>query len=261
MTDINAEDTDGNGIPDHQELEGPTDMDKDGTPDSEQDDIKCLSAEGQTTYVGISVKDSPSVLAIDSVLSEDPSDLLAQSDASDKPDTLPFSLTHFKLLLNAPGDEAEVTVYLSEKAPEDSKLYKYDPIEDIWHDYSDYAEIGPRGKSFTVTLKDGGFGDADGTENGIIIDPTGIGAVTAATPSIGGGDEFGSGLEEFLDGLNISCFISTAAHQSANAQPPDLWREIRGRELAIFFVMLLLYFSTKAVVMKIWRNRGLIRID
>lgn len=262
MTDINAEDIDGNGIPDHQELEEPTDMDKDGTPDSEQDDIKCLSAEGQTTYVGISVKDSPTVLAIVSVLSEDPSDLLAQSDASDKPDSMPFSLIHFKLLLNAPGDETEVTVYLSEKAPEDSKLYKYDPIEDIWHDYSDYAEIGPRGKSFTLTLKDGGFGDADGTENGIIIDPTGIGAVTASsTPPVDGGDEFDNDLEEFLDGLNISCFISTAAHQSGNPQPSDLWREIRGRELAIFFVMLLLYFAGKAAAVKIRRNRGFVRID
>ncbi|MGD8523304.1 MAG: fibronectin type III domain-containing protein [Desulfobacterales bacterium] len=262
MTDINAEDADGNGIPDHQELERPTDMDKDGTPDSEQDDIKCLSAEGQTTYVGVSIKGSPTVLAIDSVFSEDPGDLLAQSDASDKPDSMPFSLIHFKLLLNAPGDEAEVTVYLSEEAPEGSRLYKYDPIEDIWHDYSDYAEIGPLGKSFTLTLKDGGFGDTDGSENGIIIDPTGIGAVTATTAPVApvapvdSGDEFDNDLEEFLDGLNVSCFISTAAYQSSNPQPSDVWREIRGRELAIFFVMLLLYYAVKALARKIrWGHR------
>jgi hypothetical protein len=263
MTDINTEDTDGNGIPDHQELEGPTDMDGDGTPDSEQDDIKCLSAEGQTVYIGISVKGSPNVLAIGSVLSEDPSDLLAQSDASDKPESMPFSLIHFKLLIDVPGDEVEVTVYLSEEAPEDSKLYKYDPIEDYWQDYSEYAEISPSAKSFTLTLKDGGFGDADGTENGIIVDPSGIGAdvTSSAPPSLDDDDEFDNDLEEFLDGLNISCFISTAAHQSGNPQPSGLWREIRGRELAILFVMLLLFFAGKAAAMKIRRYRGFVRYE
>jgi hypothetical protein len=257
MTDINAEDADGNGIPDHQEVEGRTDMDGDGRGDSRQDDIKCLSSEGQTSYVGISIKDSPNVLAIDSVWSEDPSDLLAQSDASDKPESMPFSLIHFKLLIDVPGDEVEVTVYLSEVAPEDSKLYKYDPIEDIWQDYSDYGEFSPSGKSFTLTLKDGGFGDADGTENGIIVDPSGIGAAD----SVDDDDEFDNDLEEFLDGLSISCFISTAAHQSHNQQPSDLWREIRGRELAILFVMLLLFFAGKAVAMKIRRNRGFVRYE
>jgi hypothetical protein len=263
MTDINAEDADGNGIPDYQELEGPTDMDGDGTTDSEQDDIKCLSAEGQTTYVGISVKDSPTVLAIDSVLSEDSAALLAHSNAGNKPDSLPFSMIHFKLLLKAPGDEALVTVYLSEETPQDSKVYKYDPIEDIWQNYSDHAQISPSGRSFTLTLKDGGFGDADGTENGIIVDPSGIVAAAASTPnaSIDDDDEFDNDLEEFLDGLNISCFIATAADQSVNPQPSDIWREIRGRELAILFVMLLLFFAGKAAAMKIRRNRRFVKID
>ena len=264
MTDINHGDTDGNGILDYQELEGPTDMDGDGTPDSEQDDIKCLSAEGQTAYIGISVKDSPAVLAIDSVFSEDGAALLVQSNASNRPDSLPFSMIHFKLLMNAPGDEAVVTVYLSEEIPQDSKVYKYDPIDDIWQDYSDHAEINAGGKSFTLTLKDGGFGDADGIENGIIVDPSGIGAdvsSTAPPPDNDDDDEFDNDLEEFLDGLNISCFISTAAHQSGNPQPSDIWREIRGRELAILFVGLLLFFAGKAVALKIRQSRRFIKIE
>ncbi|UCG07373.1 MAG: fibronectin type III domain-containing protein [Desulfobacterales bacterium] len=261
MTDINAEDIDGNGIPDHQELEGPIDMDKDGTRDSKQDDIKCLSAEGQTTYLGISVKGCPTVLAIDSVVSEDARDVLEQSSASEKPDSMPFSLIHFKLLVNAPGDEALVTVYLSESAPENSKLYKYDPIEDIWYDYSDYAEFSPNGTSFTLTLQDGGFGDADGTENGIIVDPSGIGADIYAATSIDDDDEYDNDLEKLLDRINVSCFISAAADPSGNQQPWDLWREIRGRELSILFVMLVLIYACRVVEMKLRRGRRYIKID
>ncbi len=38
------------------------------------------------------------------------------SDTTNKPDNMPLGLVNFKVLVNSPGDTAEVTVYLSEAA-------------------------------------------------------------------------------------------------------------------------------------------------
>lgn len=43
------------------------------------------------------------------------------------------------------------------------------------------ATLLPDGTSVTLELTDGGFGDADGVENGIIVDPSGL-AGTTTTP-------------------------------------------------------------------------------
>ena len=65
----------------------------------------------------------------------------------------------------------------------------YDSVEDTWQVYSDYAQFNPDGNSVTLTLVDGGIGDADATENGIIIDPSGIGISSgdAVSSAAGGG--------------------------------------------------------------------------
>ena len=52
---------------------------------------------------------------------------------------------------------------------------KYDLI-DGWYIYNDYALINASRTSVSLKLKDGDFGDGDGTENGIIIDPSGPGS-------------------------------------------------------------------------------------
>ena len=117
---------------------------------------------------------------------------------------MPFGLINFKLLLTQPGEEAEVTVYLSEPASENRKWYKYDPVEATWQDYSAYAQLSPDGASIVLTLQDGGFGDADGTANGIIVDPSGIGVAAASS------DDNDNGLTELADGFSYSCFISAA---------------------------------------------------
>jgi hypothetical protein len=56
-TASDPDDTDGNGIPDEQEVETPSDLDGDGTWDSEQDTIKCVTTdEGKT--LGLSFESS-----------------------------------------------------------------------------------------------------------------------------------------------------------------------------------------------------------
>jgi hypothetical protein len=65
-----------------------------------------------------------------------------------------------------------------------------------WQDYTQYTTFNPDGRSVTVELKDGGHGDSDGVENGIIVDPGGVVGSTGGVDSGGGGG---------------GCFVATAA--------------------------------------------------
>ena len=68
-----------------------------------------------------------------------------------------------------PGDTAVVKLYFSKAASYSSKWYLYDAIADRWYDFSAYAKFAGDRKSVTLTLKDGGPGDADGVANGVIV--------------------------------------------------------------------------------------------
>ena len=138
-----------------------------------------------------------------------------------------------------------VTIHLSRAALEKGVLYKYDAVNDQWMDYSDYAEFSPNHKEVYLTLKDGGFGDVDGIENGIIVDP-----LTVAGASSGGGDG-DSGVTsavDFVEGIlpEALCFISTATQQPGGGL--NIWSEIRGRELAILFAIILLGYVVRLVL-------------
>jgi hypothetical protein len=246
LTDMNDEDPNGNGIPDYQEIEKSTDMDADGIPDEEQDDIKCAYTKDGQRFIGVSVKDSPTVVALVSIFAEDPGNILAESvEDSLAPKTMPFDLLHFKLLVNEPGAEAVVTIYFSTETPNSSGWYKYDPIELVWYDYSDYATFGPGRRSVTLLLKDGGIGDADGVENGIIVDPSGVGTIETS-------DEDGAE-NQMMDDLGISCFITTASYQSTDSGSTNLLHKIHGRELSIILVLLLLIFTVKVAL--VWNRK------
>ena len=87
---------------------------------------------------------------------------------------MPFGLINFKIAVAKPGDQAVVKLYFSKAASYFSKWYKYDPIADKWYDFSAYAKFAADRRSVTLTLLDGGPGDADGVANGVIVDPAGI---------------------------------------------------------------------------------------
>jgi hypothetical protein len=201
-----------NGILDVQEV-GPTiDLDKDGVKDNEQRTIKSVKMEGTTVQIGVSIKDCPTAVAVESVESEDP----RQPDAyaSDKPKRMPFGLINFKIAVAKPGDTATVKLYFSALAPLRSKWFKYDPIADRWYDFSAYAKFSADRRSLTLTLRDGGAGDADGVANGVIVDPAGI--VEEADAEIVGSD---SGAGDIASGGGSGgggCFINTA-HEGAAA--------------------------------------------
>ena len=102
-----------------------------------------------------------------------------------------------KITVDTYGDTVEVTVYLSEAAPDDYGWYKYLPGSG-WLDFSANARFNAARDQVVLTLTDGGPGDDDGVVNGVITDPSGLGTdQDAPFISISGGG--GSG----------GCFIST----------------------------------------------------
>jgi len=190
------DDHNSNGIPDNQEIDNKVDLDGDGTADINQSDIKCVNTVVGDGQIGISIKGSTTVTSIDSIKSIDPGEI---PDTTNKPDDMSMPLGHlaFKLNVSNAGDTTEITVYFSEAAPSDAQWFKYASISG-WQDYSDHATFSADRKSVVLELEDGGYGDADGTANGVIVDPSG----------------FTSSLSSSTNSSNSFCFIATAAYGS-----------------------------------------------
>jgi hypothetical protein len=243
LTDVNRQDDDANGIPDHQEVDSSVDLDEDGVPDIDQDDIKCVKVGDGSTQIGVSIKDSVTVQSITAIESENPEDSNTDLSAIGKPESMPFGLLNFKLIVDQPGDEAVVTIYLSEPAPYSAVWYKYDPVNKIWQDYSEYTEFSADRKSVYLTVIDGGFGDADGIENGVIIDPLALGTPSSSVSgSSGAGAASGSG-----SGGSSGCFINTAHPGLSTQKPLDIWKKMRGIELAMMFLVPLLILGFRNI--------------
>jgi hypothetical protein len=207
-TAVSDADLNANGILDLQEVDVAEDLDKDGVKDNQQTTIKSIKMEGTRFKIGVSIKNCPTALAVESAESEDPQ--LPDAYASQKPKRMPFGLINFKIAVANAGDSAAVTLYFSAPAPFRSKWFKYDPIGDKWYDFSAHAKFAKDRRSITLALQDGGSGDADGIANGVIVDPAGIveepdaevvSGDSGAASSGGGGGAGGGG----------GCFISVVA--------------------------------------------------
>ena len=235
LTEVNRWDGDGNGIPDHQEVDASVDLDEDGTPDIDQDDIKCVNVEDGTAQIGVSIRDSVTVQSIAAIESENPDNPDANLATEGKPDAMVFGLLNFKLIVDEPGDEAVVTIYLSEPAPFNAVWYKYDSVNRIWQDYSEYTEFSENRRAVYLTLIDGGFGDADGIENGVIIDPLALGVPAPAAPALPLGD------------AGSSCFITTANPGLKANKPFNIWQRMRGLEPAMMFLVPLLFIYLRKI--------------
>jgi len=238
-TQVDPDDSNDNGIPDEQEVETISDLDGDGTNDADQNTIKCVkTAAGKT--LGISFKGSSTVLEIDSMSAEYDGTNEIYAAASSAPTEFPFGLINFKLIMDQPGDQAEITIYFSEPAPPGGRWFKYDPIEATWTDFSSQTDFSEDRQSVTLSLVDGGEGDADGTANGIIVDPSGVG-ISSSSIGSGGGD---------ANPVANACFITTASSHSGGKQAGSVWNEIHGRELAFILVLLGLLKALTMVLKK-----------
>ncbi len=194
-------DQDSDGIPDNQEVDADTDLDEDGQPDLTQAGIKSVTTTGNSGQAAISSEGALNINAIVSIEATDPASLTAHGSP---PDEMPLGMISFKLLTDNPGDLAEFTIYFSEAAPEDARWIKYD-AENGWQDYSAHAEFSSDRKSIRIEILDGGFGDADGVANGIILDPSGFGTSNpVANTLVTSSDSVSSG-----GGGGGGCFIST----------------------------------------------------
>ena len=209
-TESVTNDLNGNGIPDDQELQ---DIPINGVMAS----LTPLPADYQPT--GISVDSGDTVNAIEQVVVMDP----AQFEADETtPDQLPSGMVAYKLILNQPGDQAQVTIRLSQAAPAGSQWVKYDSING-WQSFTDHAVFSADGRSVTLSIKDGEFGDADGAVNGIIVDPSGLAASesTASTSTSSGGGGGGGG-----------CFIGSLDNRSPSSQGIQVqaaWQWLKNR--------------------------------
>ncbi len=192
------EDRNFNGIPDNQEITDPkVDLDSNGTPDVDQDNISSIKTTVGDAQIGIT--GLTNVASVESVKSVDPADI---SETENRPVNMLFGLVSSALNVDNPGDVATVNLYFSEPVPSGDKWYNYDPVNGWW-DYSEHAAFSDDRKSVRLELKDGGFGDSDGTENGVIIDQSGFG--TPPSDSNGGSGD-----------TSDSCFIAS----SCNSQWP-----------------------------------------
>jgi chitinase len=226
-TELNIADSDGNGIPDDQEVDAGLDLDGNGTPDNDQSDIKCVNVDAGAAQIGISIQNADMVQAIVGLETQSPRAILSRQVSVEPPSNLLYGLMSFKLIVDEPGDEVVVTLHLSEVAPPGAQWFKYDPVEDTWQDYSAYTEFSADRKRVFLTLLDGGFGDADGIENGIIVDPLALSASSlgaAETTAAGGGSGAG-------------CFIGVAA-QNITQERFSVNRHQIGKFLWLLTVML-----------------------
>lgn len=125
-------------------------------------------------------------------------DSVEVGSGANRPDIL-TGVISFKVALLNGATSAAVTVNLLTPAPEDAVWYKYH-VENGWTPYAD-ATLSSDRKSVTIHLVDGGPGDDDGVQNGVIVDPSGLGYSDADPGSSLGNDATSSSSSN-------GCFIS-----------------------------------------------------
>ncbi len=164
-----ADDSNSDGVPDRQEADITTDLDNNGIPDKNQNDIKSVSTAFENGQTGIRIPaDAAAPESLRSVSSDE------ISDTDSRPEDMPLGMVSFRMRTRSPGDTAGVTVYFSETLPDDAVWHTYSTVNG-WQDYSDHAVFSADRKSVMLELTDGGFGDADGAANSVIVNTSGYG--------------------------------------------------------------------------------------
>ena len=195
-------DADQDGVPDSHEVGSTVDLNGDGIPDDNQPELikDAKTALGNNVAVGV-CKDSDSIVEIETLDTINPATIL---DKTNRPSDLMYGLVTYRVRVETPGSTATVTLYFSSDISSAQGYYVYDTVNG-WQDYAQHATFNADGRSVTVELQDGGFGDSDGIANGVIVDPGGV--VTIASGGTGTASSSGSG------GGGGGCFIATAASE------------------------------------------------
>ena len=186
-------DGDGDGILDDQEI---ADNEIDPALNATQDMVVVKTPDSANPQLGLLLSTNADIISFRAV----DADSVEVGSIANRPGIL-TALVSIKLALHSGQTTASYTVYLSEPAPENALWYKYD-LENGWEPYANATFSADR-KSVTVLLVDGGDGDDDGVQNGIIVDPSGVGYPLAT-------DGYSSQTSETssASGASGGCFIA-----------------------------------------------------
>jgi hypothetical protein len=125
------------------------------------------------------------------------------ADRNGMPESLIYGLIDFRIKVDTPGSSTTVTIFLPESVPEGYKWYKYSQTRG-WYDFSANVSFNSERNQLSFILVDGGMGDDDGEQNGIIEDPSGLGVAPADSASTNSNSSGGGG-----GGGSGGCFIDT----------------------------------------------------
>ena len=160
---------DGDGVTEPPGFDG----NSDGIPDDEQADVATVPAATDGSPVTVAAPDDTYALAA----------VTTQPIPADNPPPagveFPYGLVGFTVELPSGETHADVQVVL----PAGSAPTRYFKLEGTsWIDFTDHVDFS--GNVVTLHLVDGGAGDADGEENGVIVDPGGAGSQIGTTTAI-----------------------------------------------------------------------------
>jgi hypothetical protein len=193
-----ADDANTNGIPDDQEVDASVDVNENGIADYLEDTIMTVNTVEGQSIVGVEVvSENVTLVSIKSL----PTDTIADQSVK-----MGFGLVGFKLYLQDGVTTATVNIHFSNRVSKGAQLYKY-VTDSGWQVY-DNAVFAPNRKSVTLLLEDGGLGDEDGVQNGVIVDPSGI----ADTDSLAAESAaISTGTDSAGSAGGGSCFISAGS--------------------------------------------------
>lgn len=211
-TPIDMGDRDGNGIPDSQEVAQQQDVNGDGVADAMQPDtIKCVTENNTNGVLAVGISEPQGNILLSGMSNGDPQQHIR---ALSEPEVVPYGLIEYRIEVAEPGSTVQVKIYLPYPADEDAGWYQLG-VENDWDNYSGYAQFDSNRKTITLELKDGGYGDIDGIENGVIVDRSGL----VLMPQSSGGNTLPSSLEWEGSG---ACFIK-ATRSSNGVERFYLW--------------------------------------
>jgi hypothetical protein len=148
-------------------LDASMDLDADGNDDKTQLDLKVIRVPNNAGEMGI--KAGANVAGVEFLSTVNVEEIV---ETENRPTRLPRGFYNFRLVLSEVGETASATVYFSTPLPYHIGWSKYDRING-WSDYSEHVIVSKNRRSVTLMFQDGGFGDADGVANGVIVDPSG----------------------------------------------------------------------------------------
>ncbi len=170
-----ASDTDGDGIPDNLDA-FPNDNRKGTVPNP---------MGGQETIIDTSSTPGARLMGVAAMADTDTS-----LNQTGKPAGFVFGngVIAFQVAGLAPGGTASVVLTFPASIPANAKVFKIDS-----GGFHEFPGAVISGNTVTLTLQDGGAGDADGVANGVIDDPVGLATPVAAAPVASAPDSSGGG--------------------------------------------------------------------